>query len=143
MEKVYKKRILDLNSFAPTGCKIAAAKKLFFTDLCYLFTRFKRLFAPTSQSLTSKLFRYLELLGKIYKKKWSQIVKLLLIMGVKSPRKRSFFFCEFCLTSRIFGIGATICIGREMLCLPYVGFLYPSYWRVQNGIIGSTPHETS
>ena len=35
-----------------------------------------------------------------------------------------FIFDEFCLSSRIvLGIGATIRIGREMLCLPYAGFL--------------------
>ena len=77
--------------------------KLFFTDLFPLFTPFKRLFAPTSRSPMSKLFRYSESLGKSNGKKWSQIWKLLLIKGVKSPRKKKFLvFGKFCLTSRIF-----------------------------------------
>ena len=33
-----------------------------------------------------------------------------------------FFFCWFCLGPLSYGIGATILIGREMLCLPYAGF---------------------
>ena len=38
-------------------------------------------------------------------------------------QQKNLFFCEFCLTSRIFlDIGATIRIGREMLCLPYAIF---------------------
>ena len=46
---------------------------------------------------------------------------------IAAPKKPG--FCgEFCLTSRIFvGIGATIRIGREMLCLPYAGFFFSFY----------------
>ena len=51
---------------------------------------FKRLFAPTSQSRMSKLFRSLESLGKSNGQKWSHIWKLLLIKGVKSPRNKRF-----------------------------------------------------
>ena len=41
-------------------------------------------------------------LGKLIWKKWSQIWKLLLLKGVKLPRKKKFFFSwEFCHTSRI------------------------------------------
>ena len=58
----------------------------------------------------AKLFRFSESLVKGNGKKWSQILKLLLIKGVKLPRKM------------FFGIGATIRIGQEMLCLPYAGF---------------------
>ena len=62
--------------------------------------------------------------AKNNKKKWSQILKLLLIKGVKLPHKKSLFLGKFCLTEQnFFGIGATIYIGREILCLPYVGFL--------------------
>ena len=43
-------------------------------------------------------------------------------MGVKSSRQKKFFFpANFALLAGFFfGIGATICIGREMLCLLYV-----------------------
>ena len=57
-----------------------------------LFTPFKRLFACTFQSQMSHLFRFLEPLGKSNGKKWSQILKLLLIKGVKSPHKEKFVF---------------------------------------------------
>ena len=59
-----------------------------------LFTfevQFKRLLAPTSQSWMSKIVRDSESLGKSNGNKWSQILKLLLIMGVKSPSKKMFF----------------------------------------------------
>ena len=50
----------------------------------------------------SKLFRYSESWGKNIKKERYQIVKLLLIKDVKSPRKKKIVFRQFCLTSRIF-----------------------------------------
>ena len=51
-------------------------------------TPFTGLFAPTSRSPMSKLFRFSESLWKSNGKKWSQILKLLLTKGVKSPRKK-------------------------------------------------------
>ena len=53
--------------------------------LCVFFTfeiPFKRLFAPTSRSWMSQIFRDSESLGKSNENKWSQIWKLLLIKGV-------------------------------------------------------------
>ena len=51
--------------------------------------------------------------------------------GLKSLRKKSFFFADFALQNMVetmlppsYGIGATIGIGQEMLCLPYKGFVY-------------------
>ena len=72
----------------------------------------------------SKLFRFSESLRKNNGKKWSKIWKLLLIKGVKSPRKTKIcFFANFVwLAGFFFGIGATNCSGREMLCLPYAEF---------------------
>ena len=49
---------------------------------------FNGLFAPTSRSRMSNIFRDTESLGKSNGKKWSQIWKLWLIKGVKSPRKK-------------------------------------------------------
>ena len=67
--------------------------------------------APTSQSQMSKTFRDSESVGKSNEKKWSQIGKLLLIKGVRSPRKKSFFLCaDFALLSRFF----VICVSHSI-----------------------------
>ena len=59
-------------------------------------TLFNGLFAPISQSPMSNPFEFSESLGKINRKKWSQIWKLLLIKGVKLPRqKKKVFFLIF------------------------------------------------
>ena len=57
----------------------------------HFLTSFNGLFAPTSQSPMSKLFRFSESFGKSNGKKWSQIWKLLLIKGVKLPRQKKLF----------------------------------------------------
>ena len=104
--------VWDLATFTIQGCKIAAQIEVSFRQILtfwagfflylfcilYFLTPFNGLFAPTSQTTMSKLFRFSELLGKINGKKWSQIWKLLLITGVKSQRQKSFkgFFCFIC-----------------------------------------------
>ena len=92
--------------------------------VCSLFeVPFKHLFAPTSRILMSKIFRFLESLRKSNGKKWSQLWKKMAYKGCKiAAQKKLFFFGKFCLTIRIFCIGANICIGQEMLCLRYSGF---------------------
>ena len=65
-------------------------------------TSFNSLFVPTSQNPMSKLLRFLLSLKKRNGKKWSQIWRLLLVKGVKSPRERKKNSSNFCLTSRIF-----------------------------------------
>ena len=71
-----KKQVSDLNIFAQKWSKIAAAKKVFFTDFfLHLFTLFKHLFAPASQSPMSKFLDF---------------------------HRARYIFEEFCLTSRIF-----------------------------------------
>ena len=89
--------------FLMKGVKSPRQNK-FFTDVfLHLFTPFKRLFAPTSWSPMSKLFRFSKSLGKTNVKKWSQIWKLLLIKVVKSPRKKKFFFlANFALLAGFF-----------------------------------------
>ena len=52
---------------------------------------FKRLFAPTSRSWMSNIFRDSEFLGKSNGKKWSQIGTFLFENCQKSPRKKKFF----------------------------------------------------
>ena len=93
------------------GVKSPSGKQInFLIDFFHLFTAFKKKIVPTSQSPISKISRYLESLGKSNGKKWSQIVKLLLIKGVELSRNEFFVIC------------ATIRIGQELLCLPYAGF---------------------
>ena len=69
---------------------------------------FKRLFAPTFRNWVLKIFRDSESLGKSNGKEGFQIGKLLVIKGVKSPRKKNQFFGEFCLIEQnFFGIGVS------------------------------------
>ena len=72
---------------------------LFF--LCVFVCPFNGLFAPTSRSPMSKIFRFSESLGKSIAKKWSQIWKLLLIKGVNSPRQKKFFTDFFICSLRL------------------------------------------
>ena len=74
----------EANIFSHKCSKIAAMKKICLLAFLHLTTPLMRLFVPTFQSPMSKLS------------------KLLLIKGSKLPRKKSFFFYKFCLTSRIF-----------------------------------------
>ena len=84
------------------GVNLPRQKKI-YTEFFHLFIPFKCLCAPTFWSPMSKHLRYSKFLGKSNGKKWSQIVKLLLIKGVKYPCKKNvFFFGKFGLTSRIF-----------------------------------------
>ena len=57
--------------------------------------------------------------GKSNGKKWSNMWTFLFGSGLKSF---TVFLCWFCLGPPSYGIGATIRIGQEMLCLPYAGF---------------------
>ena len=95
------------------GVKLLREKNSFWANFAFMnwiffismfLTPFNSLFAPTSCSLISKLFRFLEFLGKINGKKWSQIWKLLLIKGAKSPRPffNVFYFYLFTLLKRLF-----------------------------------------
>ena len=75
----------------------------------------------------SNIFRDSESLGKINGNKWSQNKKKNTNKGVKSPQ--IFFIAHLGLINHLslsqssqdlYGIGATIRIGQEMLCLPTV-----------------------
>ena len=100
-------------------------KKVFFFTFFVLFrflVFFNGVFAPISWNRMSSIFRDSESLKKSNGKKWSNIWTFLFGKCLKSPRKKKFFFCWVCLGLPSYGIGATIRIGREMLCLPYAGF---------------------
>ena len=123
--------VSDMNIFVWKLSKIAAQKKVFFSHFFTFEVPFKGLFAPTSRSRMSNIFRDSESLGKSNGKKWSNIWTFLFGNGLKSPRKKKFFVvvAYFALQNMVettlppsYGIGATIRIGREMLCLPYAGF---------------------
>ena len=63
---------------------------------------FNGLFAPTSCSRMSNIFRDSESLGKSNEKKWSNIWTFLFGSGLKSPRKKSFFVvADFALQNMV------------------------------------------
>ena len=63
---------------------------------------FNGLFAPTSSSGMSNIFRDSESLGKSNGKKWSHIRIFLFESGLKSPRKKKFFLCaDFALQNML------------------------------------------
>ena len=84
----------------PSGPMLSISR---FVRLCVclsvcLFTfevPFKRLFAPTSRSRTSNIFRDSESLGKSNGKKWSQMWTFLFENCLKLPCKKKFFFFTF------------------------------------------------
>ena len=106
-----------------------------FVCLCVCVFTFKVpikcLFAPTSQSQMSKILRDLESLGKSGERKCFHIWKLFQIKDVKSLHFLGWILQQSggyttrirkLLTGFGFGFGATIRIGREILCLRNFGF---------------------
>ena len=75
--------------------KSAAQKKVFFFTFFTFQVPFNGLFAPTSQSRMSNIYRDSESLGKSNGKKWSQIWTFLFENCIKSPHKKSFFLHFF------------------------------------------------
>ena len=124
---------LRFEFFSNTGCKIAAQKKSLFlgkfclTDQDFLvlvfLTPLNDHFALIFRSPVSKLFCLSESSGKSNRKKWSQIWKLLLIKGVKSPRRTKFFlrifFHLFTLLNCLFAPFS------EVQCLNFLDFQNP------------------
>ena len=122
--------------------EIAAQENIFSLTFFTFEVPFNGLFAPTSQSRMPNIYRDSESLGKSNGKKWSNIWTFFFGSGLKSLRKKKFFFfCWFCLGPPSYGIGATIRIGREMLCLLYAGFLLKKvdsqFQRLQYMIFGN------
>ena len=85
----------------PSGVMLSLSENVLmfvFLSVCLsvfpsqFLTPLNSLFVPTSQSPISKHFRYSESLGKSNGKKWSQIVKLLLIKVVNC---HTFFYLFF------------------------------------------------
>jgi len=87
-----------MNIFVWKLSKIASQKNVFFFtffDLLRFSVFFNGLFAPTSRSRISNIFRDSESLGKSNGKKWSQIWTFLFENCLKSPRKKKFFSSLF------------------------------------------------
>ena len=76
-------------------------KKVLFLTFFTFEVPFNGLFAPTSQSRMSNIFRDSESLGKSNGKKLSNIWNFLFGSGLKSPRKKSFFFADFALQNMV------------------------------------------
>ena len=90
--------VSDMNIFVWKLSKIAAQKKVFFFTffgLLWFSVFFNGLFAPTSQSRMSNIFRDSESLRKSNGKKWSQIWTFLFENCLKSPAKKKFFSSLF------------------------------------------------
>ena len=62
---------------------------------------FNGLFAPTSWSRMSNIFKDSESLGKSNGKKWSNIWSFLFGSGLKSLRKKKFSFADFALQNMV------------------------------------------
>jgi hypothetical protein len=90
------------------NCLKSPRKKSFFSSLFCGLLRFlvffNGLFAPTSRSRMSNIFRDTESLGKSNGKKWSQIWIFLSESCLKSPRKKRVFFLHFFWSSSVFGL---------------------------------------
>ena len=86
--------VLNNNLSLPDRLYTAGYVERFYSITCALVEAY---FAPTSRSRMSKNFRDSESLGKSNVKKWSQNWTFLLGSGLKSPRKKKFFFADFVL----------------------------------------------
>ena len=89
--------VSDMNIFVWKLSKIAGQKKVFFFTffgLLWFLVFFNGLFAPTSQSRMSNIFRDSESLGKSIGKKWSQIWTFLFENCRKSRHKKKVFFSQ-------------------------------------------------
>ena len=89
---VFKASALWADAFYKSICPYVC---LFVCVCVCLFTfevPFNGLFAPTSRSRMSNIFRDSESLGKSNGKKWSHIWTFLFGSGLKSPRKKKCFF---------------------------------------------------
>ena len=95
---------------------------------------FKRLFAPTSWSRMSNIFRDSESLGKSNDKKWSQIWTFWFRSGLKLPSKK-IVFCWFFLTKQggnhasqwirdLWSKGVSPILAHFWMCLSFLCFFF-------------------
>ena len=97
--KIFKASALWADDFYKSKCPSVCPSVCLSVCLFTFEVPFNGHFAPTSRSQMSIIFRGSESLGKSIGKKWSNIWIFLFGSGLKSPRKKKFFFCcWFCLT---------------------------------------------
>ena len=124
--------VSDMNIFVWKLSKITAQKKVFFSSLFSLLRyRLTVFFPPLPEVQCPIVLEIRNPWGKVMERSGLTLQQFWFGSGLKSPRKKKFFFFWFCLGPPSYGIGASIRIGREMLCLPYVGFKkkYFSSWQ--------------
>ena len=90
---VFKASALWADAFYKSKCPYVCLSVCLFVCLFTFEVPFNGLFAPTSRSRMSNIFRDTESFGKSNGKKWSQIWTFLFGSGLKLPRKKKFFFC--------------------------------------------------
>ena len=92
--------VSDLKTFAHKGCKIAAAKKVFLTDFFICSLRLNVFLPPLPEVQCPNFLDLRNPWGKVMERSgW----KLLLIKGVKSPRKKKLVFsANFALLAGFF-----------------------------------------
>ena len=137
--KSNRKKWSQIWTFLFENClKLPRKKKFFFSHFFTFEVPFNGLFAPTSQSRMSNIFRDSESLGKSNGKKWSNIWTFLFGSGLNRREKKVFFVAYFALQNMVettlppsYGIGATIRIGQEMLYLPYAVFFEKGFVHIQ------------
>ena len=101
---IFKASALWADAFYKSKCPSVCLSVCLFVRLsvCSLLeVPFNGLFAPTSRSRMSNIFRDSESLGKSNGKKWSHIQTFLFGSGLKSPRKKKFFFADFALQNMV------------------------------------------
>ena len=120
------KKLSQIWTFLFENCLKSPRKKKFFFftffGLLWFSVFFNGLFAPTSQSRMSNIFRDRNPWGKVMERSGLTFEHFCLEVVSNCRAQKNYFFCWFCLGSPSYGIGATIRIGREILCLPYAGF---------------------
>ena len=107
MRKSWNQTISLLNSSPPPRVVcIGLFKASIWPYVCPLFELpFNGLFAPTSRSRMSNVFRDSEFLGKSNGKKWYHIWTFLFGNGLKSPRQKKFFLLLLILPYKLDEVG--------------------------------------
>ena len=102
LQVIFKALALWADAFYKSKCSSVCLSVRPSVRLFTFGVPFKLLFAPTSGSRMSKIFRDSESLGKSAGKKWSQNGTFWLESGLKSPRKKKlFFFADFALQNMV------------------------------------------
>ena len=107
------------------NCLKLQRKKKFFFSLIFSLLRYPlTVFLPPLPKVGCPMFVEIQNpWGKVMERSGLTFEHFSLEVVENRRAKKSFFCCcWFCLGPPSYGIGATIRIGREMLCLPYAGF---------------------